>query len=97
MKNFNMHISIIISALIFVFIIFVVAFLLMLFSSSDDGLRTTLYNALYFNAQTGVDGVTTMEFGLYKNALNVFATMFTILLLFIEVVAFFISRNVTKK
>ncbi len=52
-------------------IILTIAFLFMLFSSGSDGLRTTMFGAIYFESQTLKNGNLLMNFGIYDNFLLV--------------------------
>ena len=56
-------------------LVFTIAFLVMLFSSGEDGLRQILFNSLYFNAVTINDELVSLEFGTSDNFLIVFLCM----------------------
>lgn len=48
-------------------VIMAFSFLSMLFSSAEDGYRTTLFNTIFFNSATDADGVVNITFGLTEN------------------------------
>lgn len=50
-------------------IVMTVSFLLMMFSSSEDGYRSTLFNTIFFQSTTDATGAVNIEFGLTKNYL----------------------------
>lgn len=72
MQKLTKFINMILLGVMTTAIIFVGAFMLMLFSSAEDGLRTTLFNAIYFSSQQHSDGSLMLNFGLYDNFFPVF-------------------------
>lgn len=54
-------------ATIITLIVMTVSFIIMLFSSKEDGMRQTFFNTVFFNSSTKADGTITMNFGLTGN------------------------------
>lgn len=53
-----------IASIITTLIILTVCFLIMLFSSAEDGYRTTFFGGIFFSSKEALDGSTSLSFGL---------------------------------
>jgi hypothetical protein len=67
------------NGLVITLFVFAIAFLVMIFSSGEDGQRQVLFDALYFNVSTANDGVVNLEFGRSDNFTPVFLSFTAIL------------------
>lgn len=80
----------ILGSLVTTMIILVLSFLFMVFSSGEDGMRTTFFGALYFNPVTNSEGVLGIHFGITENYMP-------ILLAFIIVFIFYFCVSTSYK
>lgn len=77
--------------------IFVAAFLIMLFRSGDLGLRTTLFDAIYFKAYETSSNTTIIELGAYNNFLVVFVSMTITFFIFIYLIKVIYNKLEIRK
>ncbi|MFV0498989.1 MAG: hypothetical protein ACK5NF_03030 [Bacilli bacterium] len=73
-------------AFISMLIIITVSFIIMIFESGKDGLRTTFFDALYFESKTMANGNIDISMGFYDNFLIVLLIGTTVITLFIILV-----------
>jgi hypothetical protein len=63
----NIRLSLLNATMITLFI-FVISFIFLMFSTKvDQGLKTTLFNSLFFEAKTNSNGIVTLSAGTYNN------------------------------
>lgn len=77
MKKFFLIFNAFIISVIATLIIVTLSFLLMLFSSKEDGFRSTFFNAIYFKSTTSANGVVSINFGV-QNFIPIFWTVIII-------------------
>lgn len=74
-----------IGSMITTIVILLGSFLVMLFSSSEDGIRKTFFNTLFFESTTKSDGVVDMHFGLTENYIPILLTIFIIFIFYYSI------------
>ncbi|MBO0441849.1 hypothetical protein [Candidatus Enterococcus ikei] len=67
MEKIKIAINSLMGSIILTAVLMTVNFLIVLFSSSDDGTRKIFFNTLFFKSVTDSFGKTTMSFGLTQN------------------------------
>lgn len=88
-KLFNSLIAAIITALF----ILTGSFMIMLFSSGEEGYRTTYFNSLFFNSYSTSDGRIEMNFGI-ENGIPILITIAILFVLFVIVISYFKKKSV---
>lgn len=95
MKIFKNIINSVLLGTIFTSISVVVSFLIMLFSSGEDGLRTTFFNSIFFKSIENSSGSLDISFGIYDN--NFYPIFISIILFAFFSYQFFHFYNILKQ
>ncbi|WP_277678073.1 hypothetical protein [Gracilibacillus dipsosauri] len=92
MKNLLTYINSLIAAVITTLFILTASFLIMLFSSGEEGYRTTYFGSLFFNSTPTSEDTLEMQFGV-ANGIPIFITIAILFVLFIFILSLFKRKS----
>ncbi|PWU67293.1 hypothetical protein [Gracilibacillus dipsosauri] len=92
MKNLLTYINSLIAAIITTLFILTASFLIMLFSSGEEGYRTTYFGSLFFNSTPTSEDTLEMQFGV-ANGIPIFITIAILFVLFIFILSLFKRKS----
>jgi hypothetical protein len=95
MKNLFTYINSLIAAIITTLFILTVSFLTMLFSSGEEGYRTSYFGSLYFDSSVTAEETLEMEFGV-ASGIPILITVVILFILFLIILSFFKKRSATS-
>lgn len=97
MKQAKLIINALLGAIMTTLVILTCSFIIMLFGSDEEGMRTTYFNTLFFQSETEKDGSLDINFGLTEEYLPIFITTTILFLFFIMTIGFYKTLNTRKQ
>jgi len=92
MKRLFTYINSLMAAIITTLFILTASFLIMLFSSGEEGYRTTYFGSLFFNSIEKSDGNLEMEFGV-ASGIPILITIAVLFILFLIILSLYDKRK----
>jgi hypothetical protein len=97
MNKAKLIINAMLGAIMTTLVILTISFIIMLFGSGEEGMRTTYFNTLFFQSETEKDGTLDINFGLTKGYLPIFITIIILFLFYIMITGFYKTLNTRKQ